>query len=130
MKSLAAILVICLILLSPLSRVYVFLSFLMHQEQIAKTSCVQKEIENNCCQGYCQLTAQMTENTAEESEKSVPFLLKLKIDALFYVDMPVWTLPSYAESIPSHCYGIFRDQMVRSHVGDRIFHPPIIKFIG
>jgi hypothetical protein len=130
MKSLVTISVVCVLLLSPLSRMYIFLSFLANQEEIAKNICVQKEVENNCCQGYCQLTAEMSENDSQESEKSVPFLLKLKIDALFCVDMPDWTLSSYAESIPSLCYGTSRDQWVHSHVIHRIFHPPIPQIAG
>ncbi len=59
---------VILVLLPPITKVWVAISFKINQEQIAMTLCGQKEVVNNTCQGKCFLKTQMA--MAEEEEKN------------------------------------------------------------
>jgi hypothetical protein len=76
------ILLALLIFLQPFSKVYIYASFKINQDKIAKTLCVKKEIKNNCCQGKCHLKKQLDEADKQE-QKQTPQNLKEKVEVLF-----------------------------------------------
>jgi hypothetical protein len=51
----------------PLTKVGLFVSFILNQETIANTLCIQKEVNDNACQGKCHLAKQLKQ--AEEQEQ-------------------------------------------------------------
>ncbi|MFN8698426.1 MAG: hypothetical protein ACK500_06655 [Flavobacteriales bacterium] len=56
---------------------FVYVHFLINQEEIAKTECVQRAIPGNCCQGSCVLEKDLNTNGATED---FPFSLIRKLN--------------------------------------------------
>jgi hypothetical protein len=81
------ILLALLIFLQPFSKVYIYVSFKINQDKIAKTLCVKKEIENNTCQGKCHLKKQLAEADKQE-QKQTPQNLKEKVEILYCQTQP------------------------------------------
>lgn len=67
MKKLFILLIIPLLLLQIGSKSLILIHFLINREEIAATLCVQKEVENNCCQGSCHLNKQLEEQEKNET---------------------------------------------------------------
>lgn len=42
-----------------LNQFYTVIHFYVHQEEIASTLCINKEVENSKCQGHCQLKSKL-----------------------------------------------------------------------
>ncbi|MBC7438552.1 MAG: hypothetical protein H7250_01010 [Flavobacterium sp.] len=70
MKLLYSILFSFLLLLSSLSNVFVYLNFKVHQEEIAKTLCVQREMKVNKCNGQCFLSKQLKKEAEKEKQET------------------------------------------------------------
>ena len=83
MKRIFGILVLLLFLQPQISNSLVWLNFLAHQEAIATELCIEREIEENTCQGNCQLAKQLVELPQSESNSSdeVTYIPQLE---LFY----------------------------------------------
>jgi len=81
LKQVKIILLVLLIFLQPFSKIWIFVSFKINQENIAKTLCVKKEVKNNTCQGKCHLKKQL--DKAEEEQKQVPTNTKEKVESLY-----------------------------------------------
>lgn len=87
MKQLVTILLATLILLQPFSKIWIYVSFMINQNYIAKTLCVQKEVKNNCCKGKCHLEMEL-KKADEHQKKQIPQLLKEKSEVLFCQSFP------------------------------------------
>jgi hypothetical protein len=73
------------ILLQTFSKGIILLSFRVNQEFIAQNLCVQKEVEDNCCKGSCQLKKQLTDD--DNKSESIPFQnFKDKLEVLLFCD--------------------------------------------
>ena len=62
-----------LLFVGSTSQGMVYCFFKINQSKIAKTTCVQKTVENNTCQGKCVFTSVMNSILGQESD-SVPAL--------------------------------------------------------
>jgi hypothetical protein len=82
MKQVLTILLTLLIFLQPLCKIWLVVSFQINQTRIAKTLCIKKEIENNTCQGKCQLKKQLRESEQKE-QKQAPSNTKGKVEVLY-----------------------------------------------
>ena len=82
MKQVTTYILVLLIFLQPFSKVWIYVSFKVNQDSIAKTLCVKKDIKNNCCQGKCHLKKQL-EQADKEEQKQTPQNLKEKVEVLF-----------------------------------------------
>lgn len=54
------------IVLQSFSKMMVLINFQINKEYITKNLCVQKEVEDNCCKGSCQLKKQLDEEAKKE----------------------------------------------------------------
>jgi len=66
-KKFFILLIIPLLLFQLGSKSFILFHFLINQEEIAATLCVQKEVEDNCCQGSCHLNKQLEEQEKNET---------------------------------------------------------------
>ena len=83
MKQVSIIMIALLVFLQPLSKTWIFVSFKINEESIAKTLCVKKEIRNNTCKGKCHLKKQL-EKANEEEQKQSPTNTKDKVEVLYF----------------------------------------------
>ena len=124
LKLLATIFLSALILISVNRDAWVFLSFKMNQEYIAKNLCEKKDVVQNSCCGKCYLKKQITQNqktdtnpTCSIPEKTLqPLVYELKTISKWKVFLAESTVKSDPanEVLPS---GITLPG---------IFHPPKI----
>ncbi len=82
MKKALIILLTLLIFLQPFSKIWIVVYFKIHQESIAKTLCVKKEIKGNTCQGKCHLKKQI-DNSDQKEQKQIPTNTKEKVEVLY-----------------------------------------------
>jgi hypothetical protein len=68
--------------LQPFSKIWIVVYFKIHQESIAKTLCVKKEIKGNTCQGKCHLKKQI-DNSDQKEQKQIPTNTKEKVEVLY-----------------------------------------------
>ncbi len=123
MKQIVTILLATLILLQPFSKVWIYVSFKINQERIAKTLCVQKEIKNNCCKGKCHLEKQLKEADTQE-QKQIPTLLKEKLEVLYCQSFPKNSLLKVQfKSSKEKLIGFYHVSYSSSYIGE-IFKPP------
>lgn len=95
----------------------------MHQEEIAKTLCIQREMKVNKCNGQCYLSKQLKKEA--EKEKQETENLKEKQELVY--------LNSISENPVSLSYSINKTRNIfSSHCGKpksisfSIFRPPLI----
>lgn len=79
-RSLAWLLVV-LLLISVSAKTLLWLDYEVRTDFYAKTLCVQKEVEDNCCKGSCYLTKELQQQEQRE-EQSFPSL-KLNTEFVF-----------------------------------------------
>ena len=70
MKQVLIVLLIFLTLASTLKELSIYISFKVHQEEIAFTVCKSKGIPNNTCQGACYLEKQLDKTHHHEQNPS------------------------------------------------------------
>jgi len=123
LKKIVTILLATLILLQPFSKVWIYVSFKINQDRIAKTLCVQKEIKNNCCKGKCHLEKQLKEADKQE-QKQLPMMLKEKYDVLYCQNFPkTILLNAHFKSSREKLIGFYHVSYSSSYIRD-IFKPP------
>ncbi|MFL9829269.1 hypothetical protein ABS764_00255 [Flavobacterium sp. ST-87] len=81
MKSLFSIVLSILLLLPSFGSFFVYTSFKLNQDEIAKTICVQRKMINNSCNGRCEL--QKSLKKYEDNEKRMQNNLDSKVDLVF-----------------------------------------------
>jgi hypothetical protein len=84
MKYLFVILIVSGILMQNISKVIILINFHLNREYIAKNLCVQKEVEDNCCQGSCHLKEKLEEQDKKEQTPAVPNFKDKSETQLFY----------------------------------------------
>ena len=81
LKSLFSIVLSILLLLPSFGSFFVYTSFKLNQDEIAKTICVQRKMINNSCNGRCEL--QKSLKKYEDNEKRMQNNLDNKVDLVF-----------------------------------------------
>lgn len=56
-------------------------TFKINQNEIAKTICVQRKVDNNTCQGHCALKKSL--NKLDENERKMNTILKGKTELVY-----------------------------------------------
>lgn len=109
LKQVQTFLFVFLILLQPLSRMGILALFSFQQAEIAKTSCVQRNVKGNTCQGRCQLKKQLkkvkdtekrsgvSENPVEEFQWSSP--IQVSLPACLGLEQPIQWHPLQVPSV-------------------------------
>ncbi|MES2238946.1 MAG: hypothetical protein V4497_01675 [Bacteroidota bacterium] len=81
MKSLFTILLSIILLLPSFGSFFVYTSFKLNQDEIAKTICVQRKMVNNSCNGRCELDKSIKKYS--DNEKRMQNNLDNKVDLVF-----------------------------------------------
>ena len=82
MKKILVILLTLLVFLQPLSKVWIFVSFKINQDFIAKNLCENRAKPILKCNGKCQLMKKLKQADKEE-EKQTPQTIKEKLEVLY-----------------------------------------------
>ena len=110
-------------LIPSFSNVLVYLNFKVHQDEIAKTLCVKKEIKGNTCNGKCFLAKELKK--AAEKEKKETTDLKEKQEVIYIQTIskfkltPIFTIEKKRSVVLHDC-----DKP--KSVSFAIFHPPLV----
>lgn len=113
------ILLVLVSLIATMQDSFTLLVFKINQDYIAKNLCVQKEVENNTCQGCCHLKKQMEQQNEQEKSNPNQSREKLLID-LF----PLENIKTQPKSVHTTIrYKELQCQFVNSFISD-VFHPP------
>ncbi|GGA76702.1 hypothetical protein GCM10008015_16640 [Flavobacterium palustre] len=105
MKSLFSIVLSILLLLPSFGSFFVYTSFKLNQDEIAKTICVQRKMVNNSCNGRCEL--QKSLKKYENNEKRMHNNLDNKIDLVFIQNTVVaddFKIIAFNYSSKPNCY--------------------------
>ena len=70
MKQLLHITIIILLLIQPISKLWIIVSYQLNKEYIARELCVNRDKPAKCCEGKCYLNTQLAH--AEEQEEKSP----------------------------------------------------------
>jgi hypothetical protein len=84
MKQLLSFYLAILILSQPCSNVWIYVSFKINQDYIAKTLCEKRELKENCCQGSCKLKEKLSNADKEEKSPS-PSISKEKMETFYCI---------------------------------------------
>ncbi len=110
-------------LVPSLSNVFIYLNFKIHQKEIAKNLCIQREMKNNHCNGHCFLSKQL-KKTAEKEKKETESLKEKQ--ELVYINSKIQNSLHYN-------FLIEKVTILISHVCEkpisitlRIFRPPLV----
>lgn len=87
MKKYIVILLSVLIFLPSFGGLFVYTSFKINQDEIARTICVQRKLVFNSCNGRCELQKSIKKYT--DNEKQMQDSLKEKME-LVYIDNKPW----------------------------------------
>jgi hypothetical protein len=74
----------CIILVPSFGTVFVYVSFKLQQQEIAKTICVQRKLVFNTCNGRCEL--QKSLKKFDDNEKEMQRSLKEKTELVYILD--------------------------------------------
>lgn len=98
----------------------VLVSFYVHQDYIAKTLCVEKDIENSCCKGNCVLQKELQKT--DSGTDDLPQHLKDKTEIIFVLSEKQDDFFGFSENKIAHVsfYKLFRSEQ---HI-IILVHPP------
>lgn len=124
MKAAGAIIFTILLLSQTFSKNWVYLSFKLNQEYIAKTLCVQRNISNNICCGKCHLKKQLQKEDQEE-QKQLPAGSKERFEVLSYRTITdLLYLKTFDEYPIKPAFPGWKCRLYASSYISGIFHPP------
>lgn len=81
LKTLFSIVLSILLLLPSFGSFFVYTSFKLHQNEIAKTICVQRKLVDNTCNGRCEL--QKSLKKYDDNERRMQNNLDNKVDLVY-----------------------------------------------
>lgn len=81
MKSFFSIVLSVLLLLPSFGSFFVYTSFKLNQDEIAKTICVQRKLVNNSCNGRCELEKSLKKY--DDNEKRMQNNLDNKVELVY-----------------------------------------------
>jgi hypothetical protein len=108
------------IVLQSFSKLAIWIEFKINQEYIAKNLCVQKEVEDNCCQGSCHLKEKMEEDDKNQDTQNSNFK-PLKEIQLFH-ENPI-CLQLHCPLTLENIYVSYQKNHLPTFT-EGIFHPP------
>jgi hypothetical protein len=128
MKKITTIIVALLMFLLPFSKTWLVISFQINRDFIAKTLCIKKEIENNTCQGQCQLKKQLKEAEQEE-QKQNPQNTKSKVEVWYFQTLLSFDFLKYPLFFESKLLDYPQSNLYTSSFLSDIFRPPQVHLI-
>jgi len=100
----------------------VLVSFYIHQEKIAQTLCVEKNIEGSCCQGSCVLQKELQKTDGEDQQ--FPQQLKERTEIVFCLSECFRSSYIIQKQPLTHVAG-YSDLISQAHLS-AIEHPPSV----
>jgi hypothetical protein len=123
LKLIYSILISFLLLVPSVSNVFIYLNFKVHQEEIAKNLCIQKEMKQNKCNGHCYLSKQLQK--AAEKEKKESENIKEKQEIVYLpCDSTKQTITTFSVGRSRIAILYSSDKPKSAQIG--IFRPPLI----
>ncbi|MFB9110963.1 hypothetical protein [Flavobacterium gyeonganense] len=121
MKKLLIIFLSCMLLVPSFGSFFVYTSFKLNQEEIAKTICVQRKMVFNSCNGRCELQKSLKKYA--DNEKKMQNNLKEKVEVVYIQNTPTanFKLITPIESA-AELFAYFDSKPVS--VSNSTFHPP------
>ncbi len=120
MRKFLVFILILSVAIQSFSKLPLWIELKMNQDYIAKNLCVQKEVEDNCCQGSCHLKEKMEEDDKNQETQTGNFK-NLKEIQLFHETKNPIQLINPISRITVYC--IFQNNNLTSYSSE-LFHPP------
>jgi hypothetical protein len=120
LKQLSALILAFFILLQPFSKMWIYVSFKINQDQIAKTLCIQKNIKNNTCKGKCHLKKQL-EGTEKDDQTPEDQKEKFEVQVFCEQKLPSVYSIRYSQKKP---FSEYHNNPYTFIFSGSTFHPP------
>ena len=128
MKKILVILLTLLIFIQPLSKVWIFVSFKINQDYIAKNLCENRAKPILKCNGKCQLMKKLKQADKDE-EKQTPQTIKEKLEVLYCHNQANFNVSQkFAFEVKKQSFFGYKFQNHSSYQST-IFRPPIFNLI-
>jgi len=115
------------ILCSQSSKLFIYFSFKINQEYIAKELCENREVPKMNCHGKCYLAKQLKqEEQKQENNEKAPVNQRVKLDVLFFVKQPFLKILVLNHSVVND-FCLTSGFLLRKGYSAKIFQPP--KFV-
>lgn len=119
MKNIISVILILAFLSFQLSESLIYLSFKINQDFIAKTLCVEKDVENSSCMGCCQLKKKLADQNEQKEQLPPTQNSKNNIDLFTSEGIVLTFFPNQISSRKS-----IESQLYSNPNLFRVFHPP------
>lgn len=123
MKKVVLFLLLVSMVLQGINRGLVYVQFQLNREYIAKNLCVKKEVKNNCCQGSCQLSKKLGEDSQTKNTSPNSSLKVAKEFWMLYVNQQKISL-DLKPTISNRVLFPYNRQFTNGSLTS-LFHPPI-----
>lgn len=123
MKSIISILLALLILLQSFSKVWIFFSFKINQDYIAKVLCINRDKPELHCNGKCVLM-QRIKAEEEKEKKEIPQKLKEQKGGLYCLDNFSWLMQHPGDWADKQKHAFPHQTPFTSAFVKGIFRPP------
>ena len=128
MKKILVILLTLLVFIQPLSKVWIFVSFKINQDYIAKNLCENRAKPILKCNGKCQLMKKLKQADKDE-EKQTPQTNKEKLEVLYCHDQANFNVSQKFDfEVKKQTFFGYKFQDYSSYQST-IFRPPIFNLI-
>ena len=128
MKKILVILLTLLVFIQPLSKVWIFVSFKINQDYIAKNLCENRAKPILKCNGKCQLMKKLKQADKDE-EKQTPQTIKEKLEVLYCHNQANFNVSQKLDfEIKKQSFFGYKFQNYSSYQSI-IFRPPIFNLI-
>lgn len=128
MKKIVVILLTLLVFLQPLSKVWIFVSFKINQDYIAKNLCENRAKPILKCNGKCQLMKKLKQADKEE-EKQTPQTIKEKLEVLYCLNQSNFNVSQKLDfEVKKQSFFGYKIQNYSSFQST-LFRPPILCLI-
>lgn len=128
MKKILVILLTLLVFIQPLSKVWIFVSFKINQDYIAKNLCENRAKPILKCNGKCQLMKKLKQADKDE-EKQTPQTIKEKLEVLYCHNQANFNVSQKLDfEVKKQSFFGYKFQNYSSYQSI-IFRPPIFNLI-
>ena len=112
------------ILCSQSSKLFIYFSFKINQEYIAKELCENREVPKMNCHGKCYLVKQLKqEEQKQENNEKAPVKQRISLDVLCFVKQPALILlTQYKSAQKISC--LRSDFSLQKGYSVKVFQPP------
>lgn len=123
LKNIVSILLALLILLQSFSKVWIFISFKIDQDYIAKTLCINRDKPEMLCSGKCVLK-QRIKAEEENERKEIPQKCKAQKEVFYYLNNFNWQIEPGSDRKSKAKKTYSHQNLCASAFLQSIFQPP------